>query len=85
LVAIRNRLNQDPLPPGTPSPDSSYEDIPQFPDLSKADIQFTEDWAGYLHESDIENDTINFQFAVIDRAGISSDTITTQKIIVLYH
>lgn len=84
LVAIRNRLNQDPLPPGTPNPDTAYEDIPSFPDQPKADIQFTQDWATYLHESDVENDTINFQFAVVDRAGNTSDTITSPKIVVLF-
>jgi hypothetical protein len=81
LVAIRNRLNQDPLPPGSANNDSSYEDIPTFPDQSKADIQFTEDWAGYLHQSpNSEPDSIVFKFAVIDRAGISSDTITSPLI-----
>lgn len=84
FVAIRNRLNQDPLLGTAVNVDTVTGPIPNFPDKPSAEFDFTEDWATYLHQSDAENDTIVFKFAAIDRAGNSSDTITTPKIVVLY-
>jgi hypothetical protein len=84
FVAIRNRLNQRPLPPTTVSQDTLTNVIPQFPDQQKGEFDFSVDWATYLHQSDQENDTIVFKFAAVDRAGNSSDTITSPKIVVKY-
>jgi hypothetical protein len=84
FVAIRNRLNQRPLPGVSVSPDTVTGPIPQFPDQQKGEFQFSLDWATYLHQSDQENDTIVFKFAAIDRKGNSSDTIVSPKIVVEY-
>ncbi len=84
FVAIRNRLNQRPLLGASVSPDTVTGPIPQFPDQQKGEFQFSLDWATYLHQSDLENDTIVFKFAAIDRKGISSDTIVSPKIVVIY-
>ena len=83
FIAIRNRLNQLPLPPGTAGADTLVSPIPEFPDKNQGEIQFTLDYS-YLHESDVENDTIMFKFAVVDRVGNKSDTINSEKIVVLY-
>ena len=85
FVAIRNRLNQQALTNGSSSPDTVTGPIPQFPNQQKGQFEFSLDWANYLHQSDTENDTIVFKFAAIDKAGNSSDTITSPKIIVAYH
>jgi hypothetical protein len=83
FVAIRNRLNQIPLPPGTQNTDTLTGVVPQFPSVTKGQFQYSLPYS-YLHESDVENDTIVFKFAVVDPAGISSDTLTTPQIVVLF-
>ena len=83
FIAIRNRLNQRPLPPGTASADTLVSQIPSFPDKNQGELAFTLDY-NYLKESDQENDTIIFKFAVIDRVGNKSDTISSSKIVVLF-
>src|SRR5579872_3094099 len=52
FVAIRNRLNQDPLLGTAVNVDTVTGPIPNFPDKSSAEFDFTEDWATYLHQSD---------------------------------
>lgn len=84
FVAIRNRLNQVQLINGSSSPDTVTGPIPQFPNQQKGQFEFSLDWGNYLHQSDIENDTIVFKFAAIDKAGNSSDTIVSPQIIVAY-
>ena len=81
FVAIRIRQNQIPLPPTTVSVDSVMSTIPDFPSVNKGQFEYQEDY-NYLHQSDAENDTVIFKFAVLDVAGHSSDTITTGKIVI---
>lgn len=81
FVAIRNRLNKIPIPPTAKKPDTITGPIPQFPDEAKGDFQFVLSYND-VHESDVENDTIIFKFAAIDRNGKKSDTLTTPKIVV---
>ena len=81
FIAIRNRINQTPLPPGTGSPDTVVGVIPQFPDQDQGDLLYTLDYIS-LHESDVENDTFVFKFAVIDRVGNKSDTISSPIVVV---
>ena len=71
FIAIRNRLNQRPLPPGNASTDTLVSSIPSFPDKNQGEFNFTLDY-NYLKESDQENDTIIFKLAVIDRVGNKS-------------
>jgi len=83
FVAIRNRLNQTPLPPSEQPVDTITGPIPTFPDKNKGDMVFTLPWV-FLHESDIENDTIVFKFAAIDTDNHSSDTVVSEKIVILF-
>jgi len=83
FIAIRNRLNQIPLPIGTASADTLTGPIPDFPDKNKGEFLFTLDYS-YLHQSDVENDTIQFKFAVVDAGGNKSDTVTSDKVVVLF-
>ncbi len=83
FVAIRNRLNQIPIPPTTNAVDTFPSPIPDFTDVTKGQIRFELDY-NTLHQSDQENDTIVFKFAAIDRAGKSSDTITSPQIVIEY-
>jgi len=82
FIAIRNRLNQDSLPPSDIGVDTLSGPIPEFPDKNQGQFQYTLDYS-YLHQSDAENDTINFKFAVIDRGGNKSDTINSGTVVVL--
>jgi hypothetical protein len=82
FVAIRNRLNQDPLLPGTGNTDTLSGVIPTYPDQSKSEFLFSADWQT-LHESNTsENDTIIMKFAAIDANMNSSDTIVSPMIVV---
>lgn len=83
FISIRNRLNQRPLPLGTASADTVIGPIPDFPNKDQGEFSYTLDY-NYLKESDQENDTIIFKFAVIDSFGNKSDTISSNKIVVLY-
>jgi hypothetical protein len=82
FIAIRSRLNQDSLPPSDVGADTLKSQIPEFPDKNEGEFQYTLDYS-YLHQSDAENDTINFKFAVIDRGGNKSDTISSGTVVVL--
>jgi hypothetical protein len=82
FIAIRNRLNQDPLPPADVGVDTLIGPIPGFPDKNQGQFEYTLDYS-YLHQSDAENDTLNFRFAVIDREGNNSDTINSGIVVVL--
>lgn len=86
FVAIRTRLNQDYIVPGTGNTDTFSGSIPPFPDQSKAEFEFTATWQ-QLYEGTSRNppepDTIVFKFAAIDADKNSSDTITSPRIIVL--
>lgn len=79
FVAIRIRQNQ--IPPQNPiSGDTVLTQIPEFSGVNKGDFEYTQPYNGYLHFDDHINDTLLFKFAVINTAGDSSDTITTQVV-----
>jgi hypothetical protein len=84
FVAIRTRLNQDFLQ--NSNTDTFSGTIPQFPNQSKAEFDFTADWQS-LYDANSGNptepDTIIFKFAAIDTDNNTSDTITSPRIIVL--
>jgi hypothetical protein len=83
LLSIRRRLNRRPLPPGGVSVDTLHNIIPKFPEKVKGEFDVNFNWANYLHQSDIENDTIMFKFVAKDRAGHTSDTVSTERIVIL--
>lgn len=82
LVYIPSRLNRRPLPPAIPPYDSVVNPLPEFPNKSVGEIQVSLGY-NYLHKSDIENDTIAIRFVAVDKAGHKSDTITSEKIVIL--
>lgn len=82
FVARRVRLNLKPL--GTSDNDKADildTPLPEFPAKDKGEISFTQKW-DFLKESTTENDTLVFRFAVTDKAGNASDTITSDPIVV---
>ena len=81
FYAVRTRLNQKPLSSTVAPVDTVTGPIPDFKDPGKGELEFTQDYT-FLHESDTENDTITFSFAVITPAGVSSDTIVSPKIVI---
>jgi len=83
FIAIRNRLNQIQAPPITDQPDTVLTPIPTFPDRNKGEFTYTSTWAE-LHQSDIENDTIVFKFAAMGTDSVSTDTVTSEKIVILH-
>ena len=56
--------------------------IPEMPNIDKGVLIMTLNY-GFLKESQVENDTLVFKIAVKDRAGNASDTLTTDKIVIL--
>lgn len=73
------RLNKRPFPPDYNLDTSA---LPKYPKEPQGEIQVNLLYQN-LHRSDLENDTIHIRFAVTDKAGHTSDTITTEKIVVL--
>jgi hypothetical protein len=83
FTAIRTRLNQQPLPPGTGSADSTTYPIPDYPDKNQGEFELVLPYT-YLNESSNENDTITFKFVAADREGRLSDTVYTGQIVILF-
>lgn len=83
LVYSFLRLNKRPLPTGITYLDSIQVDIPKFPKESLGEMQLDLKYAD-LHKSSIENDTIRLRFVATDKAGHRSDTLTSDKLVILY-
>jgi hypothetical protein len=83
FTAIRQRLNVQPLPPGTAIADTTTFPIPNYPDKNQGEFELVLPYT-YLNESNTENDTIMFKFVAADREGRVSDTIFTGNIVILY-
>jgi hypothetical protein len=81
FVAIRVRQNAFPLPPAQEKADTLRSTLPEFPDKDNGEITFRLGY-DFLKESVTENDTLIFRFAVVDKAGNKSDTITSEPIVV---
>ncbi|MBE7172747.1 MAG: hypothetical protein INR73_19375 [Williamsia sp.] len=76
------RLNKRPLQADIPPYNIDSTTLPVFPKEIEGTMQVTLLYNN-LHRSDLENDTINIKFVVYDKAGHKSDTVTTDKIVVL--
>ncbi len=65
--------------------DSIYFKVPDAPNSADGIIQLDLDYNNYLAaaQNPLENDTIAFRFALKDKAGNVSDTITTDPIVVI--
>jgi len=84
FFAVRNRLNALPL--GTSDadrPDTLRYALPEFSPEATGEIFLQLNYDDFLKESVSKNDTIVFRIAVTDKAGNKSDTITTDKIVIL--
>jgi len=81
MIGILQRLNIFPLAPGQDKVDTFRNNLPEFPKEDNAEITFQLPF-DFLKESTIENDTLAFRFAVTDLAGNTSDTITTDPIVI---
>jgi len=82
FVYIPKRLNSRPLLPTVPNYDSVKLVIPKFPDETDGEFSLSLPWLN-LHKSDTENDTIIMRFVVVDRADNKSDTLSTDKLVIL--
>jgi hypothetical protein len=83
FYSIRMRLNQSP-PSDSAGPDTLPTPVPAFSSASNGEIRYALPWDGYLSETGFENDTLVFKFFVITADSVSSDTILSPKIVVLY-
>jgi hypothetical protein len=83
FFAVRQRLNVKPLPANADKADTLRYPLPKFPEKDHAEIVFQIGWQDFLKESPSENDTIVLRFAVADKAGHKSDTITSSKLVIL--
>jgi hypothetical protein len=84
FFAVRNHLNVKPLNPSTEDKsDTLRYQLPKFPDTDHGEIVFQIGYNEFLKESLSENDTIVFRFAVADRGGHKSDTITSARLVIL--
>lgn len=80
-IQIRKiRLNNPPVAPIDYKEDSLVYTLPEFPAKDKGEITFQTTY-DRLDEDQNRNDTIKYLFAVVDRAGNTSDTITSAVIV----
>ena len=82
FFAVRQRLNVKPLNANSDKADTLRYQLPKFPDKDHGEIVFQIGY-DFLKESQTENDTLVFRFAVTDRGGNKSDTITSSKLVIL--
>jgi len=84
FVSIRNRVNQTPAsdPSGN---DTLVNPIPDLEGASKGEFRYALETNGYLSQSTTihQNDTIIMKFFVLSSNLLSSDTISSPKIVVL--
>ena len=83
-------LNQRRVDPNVPQQYVNiYWPLPEFPDKTKGEIQLDLSYADFYKMIDEDdptkdkNDTIRIRFAVRDRAGNVSDTVSTGNIVLL--
>ena len=84
FISIRNRINETP-PSDASGNDTLVNPIPDLEGASKCEFRYALETNGYLSESTTihQNDTIIMQYFVLSASGVSSDTITSPKIVVL--
>jgi hypothetical protein len=86
FVAIRNRINQVPFPvTDSAGVDTFPIQIPDFNGSSSGEIRFALPAQGFLSESANlhMNDTLIYKFFVLTTGNVSSDTISSPKIVIL--
>jgi hypothetical protein len=86
FVAIRNRINQVPFPvTDSAGLDTFPVQIPNFNGSSSGEMRFALPAQGFLSESGNlhMNDTLIYQFFVLTTNNVSSDTISSPKIVIV--
>jgi len=86
FVAIRNRINQVPFPvTDSAGLDTFPMTIPNFNGSNSGEMRFALPAQGFLSESGNlhMNDTLIYQFFVLTTGNVSSDTISSPKIVIL--
>lgn len=83
FYGVRMRLNARPLATSdNDQTDTLNYPIPEMPNIDKGELIMDLDYS-FLKESLTENDTVVFKIAVKDRAGNASDTLTTDKLVIV--
>ncbi|HLZ88333.1 MAG TPA: hypothetical protein VKQ52_13855 [Puia sp.] len=86
FVAIRNRINQVPFPvTDSAGVDTFPVAIPNFNGSASGEMRFALPVQGFLSESANlhMNDTLIYKFFVLTTGNVSSDTISSPKIVIL--
>jgi hypothetical protein len=86
FVAIRTRINQIPFPvTDSVGLDTFPVQIPNFNGGSSGELRFALPAQGFLSESANlhMNDTLIYKFFVLTTTNVSSDTISSPKIVIL--
>jgi hypothetical protein len=82
FFSLRTRINQNP-PANESGGDTVTTPIPDFSGSSKGQFRYALPWDGYLSSGGKENDTLVFKFYALTPDSVSSDTITSPKIVIL--
>ena len=86
FVAIRTRINQVPFPvTDSVGLDTFPVQIPDFGGGSSGEMRFALPAQGFLSESGNlhMNDTLIYKFFVLTSSNVSSDTISSPKVVIL--
>lgn len=82
FVSILDRLNQAPVSDSVV--DTLRNPIPDLEGASKGEFRYALAHSSIFQSTSLgQNDTIIMKFFVLSSSGVSSDTISTQKLIVL--
>jgi hypothetical protein len=81
VIGLLTRLNLFPLGPDQNKADTFRSNLPDFPSNDNGEISFQLSY-DFLKESTVESDTLIFKFAVEDRAGNKSDTVTSDQVVI---
>ena len=82
MFATIDRQNRLPVPPDQERTHFLNYPLPEFPEQEDGEIAFQLPYE-FLKESLTANDTLVFHFRVTDRAGNSSDSISSQNVVML--
>jgi len=78
---FRKRTNK--IPANAEKPDILNYTLPKFTNKDQGEIRIELGEVDFLSEDTRANDTMYFRIAVTDRAGNTSDTLTTDEIVVI--
>lgn len=76
------RLNKKPVSGPNTKPYTLTYNLPQFTPTTQGEINFSMSFID-LDRGGAENDTLQFKFAVTDRASNTSDTVTSQTVVIV--